>query len=152
MMIGRLTDGLVAFGAGAFLAGMIASNSLLAERSSPVTSSLFAHGIGAVVALLLLAGWRVAVKPDVPRVTAPGWAYLGGIPGAFTVVLAAITANGPLALSGTIAFMLVGQVMFGMAADRCGFLGITQRRLEARDLVVATLVLGGSVLLVVGRQ
>lgn len=151
-MIGRLGDQLLAFAAGALLAGMVACNSLLAEYSSPLASSLLAHLVGAAVALMLLASFGPGSRHSVSTVTdVPRWAYLGGLPGALTVMLAAVTANGPLALSGTIAFMLVGQLLFGLAVDRFGGFGLPPRRHAWRDLLVALLVLAGSVMLVAGR-
>lgn len=153
-MIGRSADWLSALAAGALLAVMIACNGLLAKHSAPVLASWVAHGTGAAVALLLVAGWsRTFGRQEAgSQQKGPAWAYLGGIPGALTVVLAAITTNSPLALSGTIAFMLVGQVIFGMAMDYAGLFGVAKRRLAATDVVVVALVLSGSVLLVMGGQ
>jgi transporter family-2 protein len=80
----------------------------------------------------------------------PLWFYAGGIPGAFTVILAAIAVNSSLALSGTIALMLVGQVVFGMVSDHFGLFRTPKRRLSGTDLVVALAVLGGSGLIIFG--
>lgn len=153
-MIGRSADWLSALAAGALLAVMIACNGLLARHSAPVFASWVAHGTGAAAALLLVAGWsRIFGRREAaPQQKGPAWAYLGGVPGALTVVLAAITTNGPLALSGTIAFMLVGQVFFGMAVDRTGLFGMARRRLTGADLRAAGLVLAGSILLVAGGR
>lgn len=41
----------------------------------------------------------------------------GGIPGALTVLLAAIAVNSPLELAGTLGLMLTGQIVFGLIAD-----------------------------------
>jgi transporter family-2 protein len=153
-MIGRSADWLSALAAGALLAVMIACNGLLAKHSAPVFASWVAHGTGAAVAFLLVAGWsRIFGRQDArTQQKGPAWAYLGGVPGALTVVLAAITTNSPLALSGTIAFMLVGQVIFGLAMDYAGLFGVAKRRFAATDVVVVALVLCGSVLLVVGGR
>jgi transporter family-2 protein len=66
------------------------------------------------------------------------------------VVLAAIAVNSRLALSGTIALMLVGQVVFGMLSDHFGLFRTPRRRLVLTDLVVAASVLGGSALIIFG--
>ena len=153
-MTGRSADWLSALAAGALLAVMIACNGLLARHSAPVFASWVAHGTGAAAAMLLVAGGsRIFRHREArPQQKAPAWAYLGGVPGALTVVLAAITTNGPLALSSTIAFMLVGQVVFGMAMDYAGLFGVAKRRFAATDVAVVALVLGGSLLLVAGGR
>lgn len=98
----------------------------------------------------------VAAAPAEPSYSAPRpssartprWAYLGGLPGALTVVLAAITVNSPLALSGSLALMLTGQVLFGMLADSCGWFGSLKRRLSLNDIVATLLILCGCALLI----
>lgn len=158
-MIGRSGDWLLAIAGGVLLSLMIEFNSLLARYTSPVYASWVAHGLGAVVAVLLVLAYaRVrAGKAENRRnagnqqgVRAPRWFYLGGIPGAFTVILAAVAVNSRLALSGTIALMLVGQVVFGMVSDHFGLFRTPRRRLSGTDLVVALTVLGGSAMIIFG--
>jgi transporter family-2 protein len=160
--MGRAIDWLLASAAGVVLAVMIQLNSQLAAHSSAFFASWIAHGVGAVVALFLVAAasWLArfadtgrdagdAAGP-LPRRSAPFWAYLGGIPGAFTVVLAAIAVNGGLTLSATLALMLVGQMAFGMAGDSFGWFGLARRPLAARELLGALALLAGSAILLLG--
>jgi transporter family-2 protein len=150
-MIGRSGDWLLAILGGVLLSLMIEFNSLLARFTSPVYASWVAHGLGAVAALALVVGYhRVRKAPERQGVRPPLWFYAGGIPGAFTVILAAIAVNSSLALSGTIALMLVGQVVFGMVSDHFGLFRTPKRRLSGTDLVVALAVLGGSGLIIFG--
>lgn len=140
---------LLALTAGALLALMISINSVLASYNSPLLASWVAHGIGAITAwLLLLLLNRRPPKSSPSSVTVPRWAYFGGIPGALTVVLAAITVNSPLALSGSLALMLTGQVLFGMLSDSCGWFGVMKRRLNANDIIATLLILSGCALLI----
>lgn len=88
-----------------------------------------------------------AVRPSLLR-RRPRWAYLGGIPGALTVVVAAITVNSPLALAGSLALMLTGQVLFGMLSDSRGWFGVIQRRLRTNDIIATLLILAGCALLI----
>ncbi len=153
----RPIDYLLAPAAGATLAVMIDLNSQLAAHSNAIFASWVAHGVGAVVALLLVAAASRVTRGHISEAAdlrpAPLWAYLGGIPGAFTVVLAAIALNAGLALSATLALMLVGQMMFGLAADRFGWFGLVRRRLGAGDLLGAVVLLCGSaILLLEGRM
>jgi transporter family-2 protein len=155
-VFGRSTDWLLGIAGGVLLALMIHYNSLLAKYTTPTFASWVAHGLGAVVALLLvmLAASRLfrrtRASEGQERVKAPLWFYLGGIPGAFTVILAAITVNGSLSLSGTIALMLVGQIVFGLVSDHFGLFRTPKRRLVAMDAVVALCVLTGSALIIFG--
>lgn len=154
-MRGRSTDWLLAVAGGILLALMINCNSLLARHTTPIFASWAAHGLGAAAAFAMvmlcsrLAGPRRG--DEEPRGKAPLWFYLGGVPGALTVALAAITVNSVLSLSGTIAIMLVGQVLFGIVLDHFGLLRTPKRRIVAADFLVALLVLTGSGLIIFGR-
>ncbi|WP_342380674.1 DMT family transporter [Myxococcus stipitatus] len=154
-MIGRSTDWLLAMAGGALLALMIHYNSLLARHTSPIVASWVAHGLGAAAALLLMAVYSRLVAPATAGpskdLKPPLWFYLGGIPGTFTVILAAITVNSSLSLSGTIAFMLVGQVLFGIVSDHFGLFRTPRRRIVAADFGVALAVLTGSALIIFDR-
>ncbi|MFI9307417.1 DMT family transporter [Streptomyces triculaminicus] len=157
-MFGRSTDWVLGIAAGALLALMIHYNSLLAEHTTPTFASWTAHGLGAVVALLLvlLTGARLSRRRRADGeeksapVRVPRWVYLGGIPGACTVILAAVTVNGSLSLSGTIAMMLVGQIVFGLVSDRFGLFNSPKRRIVPMDGLVALCVLAGSALIIFG--
>jgi bacterial/archaeal transporter family-2 protein len=150
----RSTDWLLAIAGGVLLALMIHYNSLLAHHTTPVFASWVAHGLGAVAALALVAIHARMAGPSAPvtepHTRPPLWFYAGGIPGTFTVILAAITVNSSLALSGAIAFMLVGQVIFGIASDHLGLFRTPRRRIAGTDLLGALAVLGGSTLIIFG--
>lgn len=155
-MTGRTTDWLLALAGGVLLTLMTEFNGQLAHHTTAVFASWAAHGIGAVVALSLVAVTVRATsharpEPQLPEPErTPRWFYLGGIAGAFVVILSAISVNSELALSGTIALMLTGQVLFGIASDQWGLLRIPKRRVTPTTLGTAALVLAGSVLIVVG--
>src|SRR5262249_26997579 len=107
---GALVNALIAFLAGALLALMVHCNALLAKHATPLLASWAAHGLGAAAAFLFAA---LNAPKSSSKTNAPAWSYLGGLPGAFTVVLAGVTINGGLGLPGSVAVMLVGQVLFG---------------------------------------
>ncbi|MGH6861665.1 MAG: DMT family transporter, partial [Phyllobacterium sp.] len=138
------------------LAVMTDWNSLLARHSSALFASWAAHGIGALSSLVLVA--LLSAGPEARRATPcsqdrwPVWSYLGGIPGAFAVLLAAITVNSILGLSGTLALMLIGQMVFSITADAFGFFGLTRRRLALRDMGAIGLVLCGSMAIIAARH
>jgi bacterial/archaeal transporter family-2 protein len=128
---------------------MVHFNGQLARYGNALFSSWVAHGtatIAAVAFLAILYCYRAPTMPDAPR--APYWAYLGGISGAVTVMLASTAVNTPLGLSGTLALGLAGQAIFSLAADRWGFFGLPKRRPDLRDLAALGLVLSGSFLII----
>ncbi|MGC0154748.1 DMT family transporter [Chromobacterium vaccinii] len=143
----RHGPGALALLAGALLALMIHCNSRLAAYGNPLTASWLAHAIGMLAALLLWLALR-QTGPDSGR--PPRWAYLGGLPGALTVALAAITVNSPLALSGTLALGMTGQVLFGLLSDRFGLFGMPRRPLCLNDVLALPLVLSGCAILIFG--
>ena len=146
---------LVAFATGGLLALMVHFNGELARYGNPLFSSWIAHGTGTAAALLLLAvvfrarsrGTAAAAGP-----VAPFWAYLGGISGAATVMLASAAVNTPLGLSGTLALGLAGQVAFSLAADRWGLFGLPKRRPDLRDLCALALVVAGSGVIILAAR
>ncbi|MEV1000504.1 DMT family transporter [Nonomuraea sp. NPDC050202] len=151
-MTGRVLDWLLAIAGGVLLTLMTLSNAVLARHTDALYASWAAHAVGAVVALLLVPAIarRGAPVRAAGAARTPLWYYLGGIPGALVVVLSAVAVNSELALAGTIALMLTGQVVFGTAADHLGLLHTPQRRVTGTDLAVAGCVLAGSVLIVLG--
>ena len=155
-MMGRSKDWLLAIAGGSLLALMINYNSLLAKHTTPMFASWVAHGLGAIAALVLVVLYSRVFHPagkqtEPRREKIPLWFYLGGIPGTFTVILAAVTVNSGLSLSGTIALMLLGQVLFGIVSDHFGLFRTPKRRIVAADFLVALCVLSGSALIIFGR-
>jgi transporter family-2 protein len=150
---------IMALSGGLLLALMIQYNSLLASYSSPMFASWVAHGLGAVVAIFIARCWIHFFKKSANQFKedrqqmntsqrGPFWSYLGGIPGAFTVVLAAITVNSQLGLSSSLALMLVGQVLFGIVTDLFGLFESRKRKLNRNDVFVVLTVLSGSGLVI----
>jgi transporter family-2 protein len=143
----RPTDFIAAFATGGLLSLMVLFNGTLAGHTTPFFSSVAAHGTGTVAAALLLAVLPAArSRKDGPAV--PLWAYLGGLSGAVTVVLTGFSMNTALALTGTLALGLAGQVAFSLAADRWGLFGLPRRRPTARDLAAVALITAGSLAII----
>ena len=140
---------LAAFGTGGLLTLMVHLNAELGRYGNALFSSWTAHGTGTVAALILLGLLHRRRSVEVTsRLPAPLWAYLGGLAGAVTVILTSITVNSPLALSGTLALGLAGQVIFSLTADRWGLFGLPARRPDLRDLSALGLILAGSALII----
>jgi bacterial/archaeal transporter family-2 protein len=140
---------ILAFLSGGLLTLMVLCNGTVAAHGTPLFASLAAHGTGALAATLILA--LVPGRRPAATGAAPLWAYLGGLSGAVTVMLTSVTVNSALALSGTLALGLAGQVGFGLVADRFGLFGLASRRLPPRDAGVLALIVAGSLLIIFGR-
>lgn len=144
---------LLAFGSGGVLTMAVFINAEAGRYGGAMFSSWLAHGTGTVAAILFLAAmWRrerkAAAEAKAKIGRAPYWAYLGGIIGAATVMLTSTTVNTPLALAGTLALGLAGQVLLSLAADFWGLLGLPKRRLDWRDAGAVTLIAAGSLLII----
>ena len=140
-----------AFGTGCLLTLMVHFNGELGRYGNALFASWAAHGTGTVAALVFLGLlWmrRRSAPTTAEKPGAPWWAYLGGASGAVTVILTSMTVNSPLALSGTLALGLAGQVVFGLAADRWGFFGMPRRKAELRDYAALGLIIAGSAIII----
>ncbi len=134
-----------AFGAGGLLSLMVLFNGTLAAYGSLFFASWVPHLTGTVAALLLLA----IMRPKRAKAARPPlWVYLGGVSGAVTVMLTSATLNSALALSGTIALGLAGQMVFCLFADIRGLFGLPQRTPGARDYLALSLIIAGSLVLI----
>lgn len=143
---------MIAILSGVLLTLMIMSNSYLSTFTSPLQASWLTHGIGSAAAFLV---WVIVSKrttiAEKKHKKIPIWCYFGGLPGAFTVLLAAITVNSPLSLSGSIVLMLTGQIVTGLLMDHIGLLGLTKQKITKRDGLTVLLLLLGSMLIIIGR-
>ena len=141
----RLIYFAAAFGAGGLLSLMVLFNGTLAAYGSLLFASWVPHLTGTLLAIVILLALRPrrasAVRP-------PLWAYLGGIAGGVTVMLTSATMNTALALSGTIALGLAGQMVFSLFADMRGLFGLPQRMPRAGDFLALGLIIAGSLVLI----
>lgn len=130
---------------------MVHLNGELARQGGALFSSWMAHGTGTIAALLVIPLWWKAIRrSDVPRQAIPLWAYFGGFAGAVTVIMTSTAVNSALALSGTVALGLAGQIVFSLAADQWGLFGIARRRLRLGDAIALALIVAGSALVIWG--
>ena len=146
---------LAALGTGSLLTLMLLSNGTMAAHTTALYSSLVAHGVGSVVAALaLLALWRLRraeADRTVLRRQAPLWAYLGGISGALTVMATSAAVNSPLALTGTLALGIAGQMALALIFDATGAMGIERRFPSRRELLSLAAIIAGTLLIIFSR-
>ncbi len=134
-----------AFGAGGLLSLMVLFNGTLAAYGSLFFASWVPHLTGSVAALALLLFLR---PKRAATVRPPLWTYLGGVSGALTVMLTSATMNTALALSGTIALGLAGQVLFSLFADIRGLFGLPRKMPGPRDYLSLALITAGSLIII----
>lgn len=139
--------------AGALLTLMLLSNGMMAAHTTPIFASLTAHGVGSVVAVVLLLALRLRAPAARAgeRARAPLWAYLGGISGALTVVVSTVVVNSSLALTGTMALGLAGQVVLALLFDCFGALGMERRLPRRNDLMALAAIIAGTLLIIFAR-
>ena len=134
-----------AFAAGGLITLMLLTNGTLAQYGTLLFSSWVPHLTGTVLAILILLTLRPALaKPKRP----PLWAYLGGVSGGLTVIATSAAMNSALALSGTIALGLAGQIVFSLFADAKGLFGLPQRMPAWRDFAGLALIAAGALILI----
>lgn len=134
-----------AFAAGALISLMLLTNGTLAQYGSLLFSSWVPHLTGTIIAILILAILRPA-RASTGR--APLWAYSGGVAGGLTVIATSAAMNSVLALSGTLALGLAGQIVFSLFADARGLFGLPQKRPQVRDYAGLVLIVAGALVLI----
>lgn len=141
----RFIHYLGAFGAGGLISLMLLTNGTLAQYGSLLFSSWVPHLTGTILAIVILLVLRPKrASPKRP----PLWAYLGGVSGGLTVVATSAAMNSALALSGTIALGLAGQIVFSLFADARGLFGLPQRMPKWRDFAGLGLIVAGALVLI----
>ena len=133
--------------AGGILAIMMFLNGSLARYSDPLWASFVTHFVGTLGALGLVMMIRTENKALSTK--APGWSYAGGILGALTVVIANITFNSKLGVSGSFVLMLLGQTVFSVLIDQLGWFGMKKRKVHLLECIQIILIITGSSILVV---
>ncbi|EDM65223.1 MAG: hypothetical protein COA76_00065 [Moritella sp.] len=135
---------------GGLLALMININSQLALETSAINASWIAHSLGSLLAFVLYHVVKKAVgsplsamKGNIPKLY-----YLGGVPGAFTVILASVTVNSVIGLSGTLALGLIGQLVCSIFCETLGIFGLEKRTFTLIELLPISLVVFGSILII----
>lgn len=134
-----------AFAAGGLITLMLLTNGTLAQFGTLLFSSWVPHLTGTVLAIVILLTLRPKrVSPKRP----PLWAYLGGVSGGLTVMATSAAMNSALALSGTIALGLAGQIVFSLFADARGLFGLPQRTPTTRDFAGLAMIGAGALILI----
>lgn len=140
----------IAIFSGVLLALMISVNAELAASSSPLQASWLAHCIGSVVAFVLFVIFKDSGKTVLNSHLKKRY-WFGGIPGAFTVILASITVQSEIGLTGTLALALFGQFFSSLLIEYFGLLNQPRIQLSLKGLLPTVLVATGAMLIIFAR-
>jgi len=135
---------------GVLLALMINVNSELATTTTAFQASWIAHGVGAAIAVVLYAIFKSSGKTR-GQVVVQKWYWFGGIPGAFTVVLASVTVQSGIGLTGTLALALIGQFIMSIFIEHVGLLNQPIIKLSLVNAFPTLLVTVGALLIIYGK-
>lgn len=146
----RLVYIFIALVSGILLTFMVRANSIISEHTSSVVSSWVTHGVGLMASSFLVIFFATKKRQALNNATKKQswWLYLGGILGAFTVILASQAINGGIPLSSAISLGLAGQLFFGLASDYFGFFGSKKRALSWSKLAITVLIVLGCFLVI----
>ncbi len=129
--------------AGALLPFQALINARIAAQlnGGAVMGTLVNFVIGTAVVCLALVAMRAPVPAMSQLASAPWWAWLGGVMGAFFVLTATLTVN-KLGAAGLSAVIITGQLISALALDHYGILGASHGLSMSRVAGAAFLLVG----------
>ena len=138
----------LALAAGLALTIQVGANSTLRNTlGSPAMATLAAFLTGTVGIVLFLLLTRAPWPTKAALVSAPAWAWLGGLLGAFYVA-SSIVVGPRLGAAALLALTVFGQLAASLVVDHYGWLGFSQHPLTVVRLIGAALLFGGVLLIV----
>ncbi|MCG7392636.1 DMT family transporter [Microvirga sp. ACRRW] len=130
---------------GVLLSSQAPINAALARSlGDPVLAACISFGIGFLV-LAGVSAFRGALPSGSAIASAPWWAWLGGLLGAFYVAVV-IWGVPQIGVVSTVAALILGQVVAALVLDAVGAFGLPVQPITWQRLVAAGLILGGLVL------
>jgi len=135
---------LLAMISGALIAITVVQNGDLALYMGNYSATVLVHLVGLVTILLVLAVKRDKFRLD--RST-PWYGYFGGVLGVLTV-LGCNVSFAALGVSISVAMMLLGQALMGVAVDQFGLFGAEKRPFKPQHLISFGLIVGGVAVMV----
>jgi transporter family-2 protein len=137
---------------GALLAGLglaiqVGLNSTMRQiTGSAASAAVVSFCVGLASLLLFLLATRTALPSRAALGSAPAWAWLGGVCGAFYVAIATIV--GPrLGASTLLALTIIGQISTALVLDHYGWLGFPHHPISLMRMAGAGLLLAGVLLI-----
>lgn len=129
---------------GAIIAITVVQNGDLALYMGNYPATVLVHVVGLFTILLVLAIKREKFQWD--RAT-PWYGYFGGVLGVLTV-LGCNMSFAALGVSVSVAMLLLGQTLMGVAVDQFGLFGAEKRPFKPQHLISIGLIVGGVAVMV----
>jgi transporter family-2 protein len=138
----------LALAAGLSLTVQVGVNSTLRNTlGSPAMATLAGFLTGTVAIILFLLLTRAPWPTKAAVLSAPLWAWLGGLLGAFYVA-SSIVVGPRLGAAALLALSVFGQLAASLVVDHYGWLGFSHHPLTVVRLIGAALLFGGVLLIV----
>ena len=135
-----------ALGGAAIALQALVNARLQQNAANPVLAATISFGVGFAALLLLLF-----TQPRTANTLgqAPWWAWMGGMLGAYYIVMSILLIP-RIGAAALISSAVLGQMVFSLIADHYGFLGVQIRHASPARLLGAAMLIGG-VFLIRGR-
>ncbi|MEA4997858.1 MAG: DMT family transporter [Candidatus Limiplasma sp.] len=130
---------------GALISITVVQNGNLALYLGNIRATSLVHAVGLITVLLVLLVTRTRFQWS--RKT-PWYGYLGGAMGVLTV-LGSNASFAALGVSVSLAIMLLGQTLMGVAVDQYGLFGAEKRPFQPAHLISFALIIGGILVMLV---
>jgi bacterial/archaeal transporter family-2 protein len=145
--VSRALAVLLAVAAGGFVGMQAPVNARLGRQIGSLQAATVSFLVG-TFALLLIAGISSGGLSSIAHAgRAPWWALIGGLLGAFFVVVALLTVR-TLGASGLTAIVVAGQLAVAVAIDRFGLFGVAKQHIATPRAIGLAMLLVGVVLVV----
>jgi bacterial/archaeal transporter family-2 protein len=146
-MLSALLPALLAIAAGV---SIVIQQTLNANLRSALNSAAWSGFISYAVGLACMGLLALAFRDPVPAAGVaariPYWALSGGVFGAIFIGLGIFLVP-QLGAATFLALLVTGQMLGSIAFDHFGWLGLTQRPIDAPRLIGVALLIGGVVLI-----
>jgi transporter family-2 protein len=146
-MLSALLPVFLAIAAGIGLVIQQAVNaSLRSALQSSAWTAFTSYGVGWVCMVLLILALRDPVPAANLVTRVPWWAWGGGALGSVFIVLGIFLVP-QIGAATFFTLVIAGQMLASVAFDHFGWLGLTQRPVDASRLIGVALLIGGVVLI-----
>jgi transporter family-2 protein len=137
----------LAFAAGLLLVLQVGMNSTLrAVLDSPLAAALVSFIVGTLALALYMLVTRAPWPARAQLAAVPGWAWYGGVFGAFYVVTSVVV--GPrLGAATLLSLIVLGQLLTSLLVDHFGWVGFPQHPVSLVRLTGAVLLFAGVLLI-----
>jgi len=133
--------------AGAVLIVQIGANATLRQAlGSPVSATLASFLCGSLAIVCFMALARTSWPTRAQLLSAPAWAWLGGLLGAY-YVLWTVIAGPRLGAATLLALVILGQLSCSLLVDHFGWLGFPLHPISGTRIAGAALLFGGVLLI-----